>query len=105
MSGLINLTHRHKHAQFYTTIGERTAWGKGYAKEIIELVLNFAFKEIGLQKVYLLTMHNNEKARKIYEKTEFKQEALKKRHYFVRGEYFDIYQHAILKEESQELYS
>ncbi|OFX23167.1 MAG: hypothetical protein A2033_15495 [Bacteroidetes bacterium GWA2_31_9] len=104
MTGLIDLSYRHRRAQFYITIGEMSAWGKGYAKEVIPLTLEFAFKELGLEKVYLFTFDNNVKARTIYEKMGFKQEALMKKQYFLHGKLNDLYQHAILKEEFLEMY-
>ncbi len=104
MTGLIDLSHRHRRAQFYITIGEISAWGKGYSKEVIPLVLEFAFMELGLEKVYLFTFDNNGKARKIYETMGFKQEAFMRKQYFLHGKLNDLFQHAILKDEYTELY-
>lgn len=104
MTGLINITLRHRNAQFFITIGEKNAWGNGYSKEVIPLVLEFAFAELGLEKVYLFTLGNNEKARYIYEKLGFKKEAYKKKEYFIHGKFHDLYHHAILKEEYFSIY-
>jgi len=104
MTGLIDLSYRHRRAQFYITIGEMSAWGKGYSKEVIPLVLEFAFIELGLEKVYLFTFDNNGKARTIYEKMGFKQEAFMRKQYFLHGKLNDLFQHSILKEEYVMLY-
>jgi len=104
IAGLIKLNYKHRNAQFYITLGEKSEWGKGYAKEALEKVLRFAFLELGLEKVYLYTLSNNEKARKLFEKTGFKQEALMKKHYFIHGKYHDLYQHAIMMHEFIEKY-
>lgn len=99
MTGLINLSQRHKNAQFFITLGDKSIWGKGYSKQVIPLVLEFAFCELGLEKVYLFTLENNEKARYIYEKIGFNQEAYKKNEYFIHGKFHNLFHHAILKEE------
>jgi len=96
MTELINLTYRHRRAQFPIAIGEESARGKGYAKEIIPLVLEFAFMELDLLKVYLLAMGNNAYARLMFEKAGFQEEAVMRSHYLLHGEYYDIYQHAVL---------
>ena len=99
MTGLINLNYRHRHAQLFVTIGEKAFWGKGYAREIVIMILGFAFEELGLEKVYLKTLPNNSKARHIYEKIGFKQEALLRKEYYIHGELNDLFQHSLLKSE------
>lgn len=98
MTGLININLRHKNAQFFITIGEIEAQGKGYGRGAIFLVLEYAFLELGLEKIYLLTLSNNIKARKLYESVGFKQEALLKNEYHIHGNLNDIYRHAIFRE-------
>lgn len=99
MTGLINVNLRHRNAQFFITIGEKKFKGKGLSKIAINLVLEFAFNELGLQKIYLLTLANNTLARRIYENIGFKQEAFFKKEYNIHGDLKDIYRHALLKED------
>ena len=44
-----------KSAEFAIVIGDKTAWGKGYGKEIGRLVLDHAFKELNLRRVHCAT--------------------------------------------------
>ena len=104
LTGLRRIDERHKRGQFYITIGEKSKWGKGYAKEAVLLVLRFAFNEVGLEKVYLFTLDNNTRARSLYEKLGFEQEALMKKHFFVHDKLFDLYQHAFLKDKFYKKY-
>lgn len=99
MTGLININLRHRNSQFFITIGEKEFWGKGYSREVIPLVLKFGFLELGLEKIYLYTLEDNLKARTIYEKLGFKQEAYKINEYFIHGELKNLYHHAMLKSE------
>lgn len=99
MTGLLNIDHFHKNAQFYITIGEKEYWGRKIPDEVIPLVLAHGFNELNLEKIYLWTINTNVKARKIYERNGFVLEGIMKKHYFCRGMYQDLYQHAILKDE------
>jgi len=97
MTGLLQLSHKHQRAQFYITIGERDFWGKGIANEVIQLVLEYGFVELNLNKIFLYTIENNQKARKIYEKNGFVAEGVQRQHYFCVGEFQNLHQHAILR--------
>jgi len=99
MTGLINLDRRHGHAQFYVTIGEKPAWNRGYAGETVRLVLDFAFVELGLNKVYLYTLDDNDRARALYERSGFRPEAVMRSHFFIHGRHCDLHQHALLRDE------
>ncbi|HEU0117623.1 MAG TPA: GNAT family protein [Alphaproteobacteria bacterium] len=47
--GPINIIH--KNAQISLFIGDKNAWGKGYATEAISLVRDYAFQKLHLQKL------------------------------------------------------
>jgi RimJ/RimL family protein N-acetyltransferase len=99
MSGLININHRHQHAQFYMTIGEKEFWRQHIPAEVIPMVLGYAFNTLNLNKVYLWTIKTNDNARSVYERNGFIQEALMRQHFYCRGGLQDIYQHRILRED------
>ena len=104
VTGLRRIDDRHKRGQFYITIGDQSKWGKGYANEAVILVLKFAFSEGGLEKVYLFTLDNNTRARELYERIGFEKEALMKKHFFIHGKLYDLYQHAFLKDDFKKKY-
>lgn len=97
MTGLIDINIRHLRAQFYLTIGEKEYWGKRLPDEIIPLVLEFGFIELGLNRIYLYTLNNNEKARKVYLRNGFIYEGTLRQQYFCVGEYQDLQVMSILK--------
>ena len=101
MTGLINIEVKHRRAQFYITIGEKQFRGKRIADEVIPLVLDYGFTELNLNKIYLYTITNNDRARKVYERNGFVQEGVLRQHYFCVGAFQDLYQHAILASEWQ----
>lgn len=104
MTGLLEISFIHKRAQAYITLGEKSAWGKGYAPEILLLTLDFGFNELGLNKIYLYTLDNNVHARDIYHKFGFQDEAKLIQHYFIHGQMHDLFQHFIIKDDFLEKY-
>ncbi|HPQ35352.1 MAG TPA: GNAT family protein [Tenuifilaceae bacterium] len=99
MTGLIDINIRHLRAQFYLTIGENEYQGKRLPDEIIPLVLEYGFIELGLNRIYLYTLNNNEKARKVYERNGFVFEGTLRSHYFCVGDYQDLQVMSILKKD------
>jgi len=53
-------------------IGERDYWGKGYGTDAMKLGVQFAFMELGVQRVSLGLHEYNARALKSYEKVGFK---------------------------------
>ena len=55
-------------------IGERDYWGKGYGSDAINILLQFAFQELNLNRVTLNVFEYNERAIHAYEKIGFQHE-------------------------------
>lgn len=52
-------------------IGDKTEWGKGYAKEASIAVINYCFQELDLDKITLGVVDANQGALQLYEKIGF----------------------------------
>jgi RimJ/RimL family protein N-acetyltransferase len=52
-------------------MGAKEQWGKGYAKEASEVVIEFCFKTLALQKINLGVIENNKNAVSLYKKLGF----------------------------------
>lgn len=83
----INLIHRKAELAIY--IGDETARGKGFSKEAIIQTLNFAFKSLGLNRIFLFVQANNEPAIKLYENVGFKKEGVLRNSMFKNGYFYD----------------
>ncbi|MCE7988851.1 MAG: N-acetyltransferase [Caldilinea sp. CFX5] len=70
-------------------ITERSAWGKGYAKESMLLVLRAMFHERRYQKCNIGVYAFNERALNLYRRLGFTEEGRLRRNYFTNGEYHD----------------
>ncbi len=99
MTGLLDINIRHLRAQFYLTIGETSYHGKRLPDEIIPLVLEYGFIELGLNRIYLYTLNNNEKARQVYIRNGFELEGTLRSHYFCVGEYQDLQVMSVIKKD------
>lgn len=77
----------------------RSYWGNGFATEAIMAVLNFAFYDIGLHKVYATVDPRNRASEKVLLKCGFTYEGLLRDHYFLRGLFCDRMMYSMLSSE------
>jgi RimJ/RimL family protein N-acetyltransferase len=80
-------------------IGDLKQRGKGYGKEALSLVMDFAFRELNLHRLQLITISYNERAIRLYERLGFKREGTYREAVFRDGERYDIYLYGILDRE------
>jgi RimJ/RimL family protein N-acetyltransferase len=99
MTGLIDINERHQRAQFYITIGEKSYWGRRMADEVIPLVLRYGFVELNLNRIYLYTLPNNGRARKVYERNGLSHDGVLRQHYYCVGQFQDLTVHSALRHE------
>ncbi len=96
--GLLSIDYKNHKAEYYIMIGNREYRGKGVATQASQLLLEYAFQQLGLHRVYLYTEKNNIAAIKSYEKIGFKSEGLLKQDLFHKGHYIDRYVYGITKQ-------
>lgn len=76
-------------------IGEKY-WGKGYGTEAVKALIDFAFEEKKLHKVFARYFKSNPASGKIMEKIGMKQEGLLKDHVLKDGKYEDLFYYGII---------
>ena len=80
-------------------IGNRNTWDSGYGTEAMTLLLNFAFNELNLHRVFLTVFSYNTRAIRVYEKLGFQLEG-RHREYIQRdGQRHDMLLYGILSRE------
>lgn len=72
-SGVREIDYRHRTAEFFVTIGEGDARGKGYGTEATILTLDYAFTALGLHNVMLDVLSASLAGIRAYEKAGFKE--------------------------------
>ncbi len=75
VTSLINLDYKNRNAECIIDIGNKNYWGNGYGKEAMQLLLDYAFLELNLHRVFLRVFSFNGRAIKLYEKLGFQHEA------------------------------
>lgn len=91
--GWIHLSHisyQHGRAEIGILLAPQHQ-GQGYGEAAMLQMLNIAFNQLRLNKLYLTTRGINEKARSLYVKLGFHEEGVLKDHCYVNGKYYDTY--------------
>ncbi|OCA71446.1 GNAT family N-acetyltransferase [Chryseobacterium arthrosphaerae] len=72
-------------------------WNKGYVTEAARAIVDFGFKELGLNKIYATHFFHNPASGKIMEKIGMEREAVLKQHAKKDEEYFDLVMYSIFR--------
>lgn len=80
-------------------IGDKAYWGRGYGREAVRLLVEYAFQHHNLHKVYLTVNGNNERAIRSYRACGFVEEGRLRQHAWNSGAYIDLVYMGILRDE------
>jgi RimJ/RimL family protein N-acetyltransferase len=103
--GLVYIHWVYRHADLSLYIG----WGNsyiddhGYAEESCRLLLDYGFRDLGLNKIWTEIYVFDEKKKRLYEKLAFKVDGILRRNYFYDGKFWDSYILSILASEWNEI--
>jgi RimJ/RimL family protein N-acetyltransferase len=89
----------HRSAEFQIRIGEVRERGKGYGLEAVRLLLDHAFRDLNLRRVFLHVYKTNRAVLRLYEKAGFVREGELRRAAYVNGRYVDVIVMGILRAE------
>ena len=96
--GLLNVDEKNKKAEYYICVDSHYS-GQGIGKTSTELLLQYAFSDIKLNKVYLYTEEDNQKAQFLFEKVGFKKEGFLKDDIYYNERFVSRYVYGIWKED------
>jgi RimJ/RimL family protein N-acetyltransferase len=88
--GYYNIDYRRREAELGIVIGEKEYWGKGYGSEAIKTLLAHVFEETRLNRIYLSTYTENERAQRAFEKCGFRKIGRSRRFSLDRGSYDEV---------------
>ncbi len=94
-----DLDWKNRNAFLGIVIGEKEYWEQGYGTDAVIALLDFAFKEMNLHRIYLFTYDFNQRAIRCYEKCGFRHEGRARQAHFQDGRYHDHILMGILREE------
>lgn len=97
--GLHDIDWRNRLGTTGALIGEKGYWGKGYGTEAKLLLLKHAFDTLGLEKICSNVLGINPRSKAYLEKTGYRKEGCRRRHFLVDGKKVDDYIMAIFRED------
>lgn len=97
--GLMDIHPTHGRADLAISIGEKANWGQGCGTDAIRTLLGFAFGEMELRRVTLITDEDNARAIRCYEKCGFVREGLLRAHRLRHGRPINMIAMGLLRED------
>lgn len=98
-TGLYSINRICRKAEFRIIIGEKKYWSKGYGTEVTELIIEYAFDKLNLNKIWLGGNAKNEGAIKSYKNAGFIEEGVLREEIYRNGTYYDAVRMSILRDE------
>lgn len=89
---------KHGICEYGIMMGDKTEWGKGFAKEASKLVIEFCFKSLNLRKMNLGVIESNKRAVKLYEKLNFVVEGQLINHLSSNGKFVNVLRMALFNQ-------
>lgn len=96
---LVNMDSKNRNAELIIDIGEKSEWGKGIGTTAIQLILDYAFRELNHHRLSLKVFSLNSRAQHVYEKLGFIEEGRVRQCLFREGKWFDMIHMGLLHEE------
>ncbi len=97
--GLDRIDHRNQDAEAARLIIDPAVRGHAYGAWALNLLLDYAFRQLNLHRVYAKIFASNGSIRRALDKTPFKEEGVSRKAVFVNGEFCDVINIAVLREE------
>ncbi len=100
--GLNNINWKDRIAEAGIVIGEKEYHNKGYGTEALNILLEYGFNTVNLNRIELLVYEYNTRAIKSYKKVGFVEEGRKRQFIWNDGKYYDALIMSILAKEWEE---
>jgi RimJ/RimL family protein N-acetyltransferase len=96
---LVDIHPLQRRAEVHLSIGEKDVWDRGYGARAVRRLLEHAFGDLGLRRVYALADEDNARVIRCLEKCGFAREGLLRRHRLRHGRPTDMVVMGVLDEE------
>ncbi|MEZ4522822.1 MAG: GNAT family protein [Thermomicrobiales bacterium] len=97
--GLHNFNETSRTAELGIGIGDKDYWGRGYGREAVNLLVEYAFRYRNFRRVWLWVHADNERAIRAYLACGFVEEGRLREHMYSNGRYVDAVYMGILRAE------
>jgi RimJ/RimL family protein N-acetyltransferase len=99
VTGIHDIDWLNRHAITGLIIGERDAWGRGYASEAVRLRTAYAFDDLGLERLETQSFADNLPMHRVLEKAGYRTIGRRQRFYWRGGRWHDSLLFELLREE------
>jgi RimJ/RimL family protein N-acetyltransferase len=96
-TALRNIDRENGSAEMSIVITDKPFQGRGFGTDALNCLVDFAFGEIRLERVYLHVFDFNLRAKRSYEKAGFQTDAILRRSRFHHGQHHDVHLMSILR--------
>ena len=97
---LKEIDREHLRAEYAIFIGEETARGRGIGSEAARLMMDYGFRQLGLNRIYLYVFASNVRAIASYRSAGFREEGRLRENYRCKdGNFADVLMMSILRSE------
>lgn len=96
---LVDINYVNRSGELHIMIGDSKNRGKGIGTFAVKAMLDHAFDNLNLRRIELGVLETNSPAIKLYEKTGFVKEGVKRSSVYKNGQYVSMIMMAVLKEE------
>lgn len=96
--GLYGIDATARHCELGITIGDKECWGRGYGREAVGLLLDYAFRLRNFHRVWLEVHGENERAMRAYRACGFVEEGRMREHLWLAGRYVDNVLMGVMRE-------
>ena len=97
ITGLVHIDLEHRMAECYCVIGNEAYWGKGIGTEVHRLLIDWGFKNLGLQKIWADIRAENAAIIKVVGRLGFTVEGTPKQDRYIDGKKVDVVRIELLR--------
>lgn len=94
---LADVSAQHRHARLSVAVPDPGRRGRGYGGDALRAVLAYGFRDLGLERIHLDVLTDNEGAIRLYRRVGFQDEGVRRRHFYVDGDFRDVLTMAALR--------
>ena len=96
---LFQFDHTAQTCMLGITIGDKAYWGRGYGRDAVRVLLDYAFRLRNMRRVCLSVNGNNERGMRAYKACGFIEEGRLRSHVWSDGAYIDLVYMGVLRTE------
>lgn len=101
--GLVHVNKIDRYADAAIILGEQKLHGKGLGSEILQLLIQYGFRKLGLRRIGAEIFEYNQISVKLFEKLGFKREAIMRETLWRNGQWWNVHIFSLLNDVKEKL--